>query len=721
MEGTTFGRYRLMELLGRGGMGEVWRAFDTTTNRVVALKVLPAHLASDPTFEQRFRREAFAAASLNEPHVVPIHNFGEIDGRLYVDMRLVEGRDLHTILQSGPLAPMRAIKIIEQVASALDAAHRIGLVHRDVKPSNILVGEKDFAYLIDFGIARATGETGLTSAGDVVGTWAYLAPERITSGQLDPRSDIYALACVMFECLTGRQPFPGDSLEQQVGSHLGLPPPRPSVVRRGLAADVDTVVAKGMAKNPDERYSTVTELVEAARTAITVPTARVQPQWREPVRQERHVDPPTQRLAGEHRHLAAQGGASPTAPTQQSPASEPRLPAHRPAPPPPPPKAPAPPPASAAPGKPSKSAKRSRILIASVIAVIAVVIAGTVIVLNLASNGESPSATTDSPATGLGAQPSAGGDGLFTGAQPWTTDVSGAAKSDRSDAIIQTLAKMGGWGTDNKFQIDFSVPIFYADSNTPQMRVVGREDYCFGGAPDCDSVPAQMPVPQNANVGGSSNLTCDNSGNTPGQDDCPLLVVDRNANKLYETYQATQDGETLMVTGFFIWDLNKQYPQNLRGDQCTSADAGGFPIAALTPTADEVASGTINHTLRFILPNDRMKHDVYVHPASHAGGPESTDPNAPPYGVRFRLKADFDESGYSDSEKVVLRALKTYGMLLSDGGQVPLTFADDRTSMAKWADLGIDAQSFSALTADQFEVVELGPEIPLTYDCVRSP
>ncbi|WP_156746042.1 serine/threonine-protein kinase, partial [Mycobacterium sp. 1423905.2] len=227
MEGTPFGRYRLIELLGRGGMGEVWRAYDTETQRVVAVKVLPANLANDPIFEQRFRREALAAAGLNEPHVVPIHNFGEIDGRLYVDMRLVHGRDLGAIIADGPLDPERTVKIIEQVASALRAAHRIGLVHRDVKPSNILVTEDDFAYLIDFGIARAAGSSRMTGTGNVIGTWAYMAPERLTTGQTDPRGDTYALGCVFYECLTGNQPFPGDSLEQQIGGHLSLPPPRP--------------------------------------------------------------------------------------------------------------------------------------------------------------------------------------------------------------------------------------------------------------------------------------------------------------------------------------------------------------------------------------------------------------------------------------------------------------------------------------------------------------
>ena len=231
-----------------------------------------------------------------------------------------------------------------------------------------------------------------------------------------------------------------------------------------------------------------------------------------------------------------------------------------------------------------------------------------------------------------------------------------------------------------------------------------------------------MPVPAGAYFEGSQNLICDPSGNTEGQGDCHLLVVERDEHKLYEVYQGSKKGskneEAITAQGFFVWDLKKSYPETLRGDQCTSADAAGFPIAALLPTPDEVASGAVHHPLRFILPNDRMKKGVYVRPATHAGGPDSTDPNAPPYGVRFRLKADFDESSYSASERVILKALKTYGMLLSDGGEVPLTFADDRTSTAKWSNLGIQAESFSKIRVDQFEAVELGPDVPVTYNCV---
>ncbi|MDT5370249.1 MAG: hypothetical protein QOC62_4680 [Mycobacterium sp.] len=277
MEGTPFGQYRLIDLLGRGGMGEVWKAFDTATRRVVAVKVLPAQLAADPVFEQRFRREAFTAAALSEPHVVPIHNFGEIDGRLYVDMRLIEGQDLEHVLAKGPLDSARSVKIIEQVASALNAAHRVGLVHRDVKPSNVLLAEDDFAYLIDFGIARGTDETGLTGTGNVIGTWPYMAPERFTTGQADTRADIYALACVLYECLTASRPFPGQSVEQQIAGHLTTPPPRPSTARPGVSRQLDAVIAKGMAKDPDQRYATTTELARAARSAVTAPIPKVIP------------------------------------------------------------------------------------------------------------------------------------------------------------------------------------------------------------------------------------------------------------------------------------------------------------------------------------------------------------------------------------------------------------------------------------------------------------
>jgi serine/threonine-protein kinase len=278
VDGTPFGRYRLVELLGRGGMGEVWRAYDTSTDRVVAIKVLPQHLADDQAFVQRFRREAHTAARLDSPHVVPIHTYGEIDGRLYVDMRLINGRDLNTVLAGGPLSPARAVRIIEQIAEALHAAHEIGLMHRDVKPSNILLDKNDFAYLIDFGIARAAEDTKLTSTGSMIGTLQYVAPERLRSGsEVDARADVYALACVLYECLTGSPPFPGNSPELLMMAHLSTPPPQPSTGAPEVPDQFDEVIATGMAKDPDQRYATTVELASAARDAITNPIPRPEP------------------------------------------------------------------------------------------------------------------------------------------------------------------------------------------------------------------------------------------------------------------------------------------------------------------------------------------------------------------------------------------------------------------------------------------------------------
>jgi serine/threonine protein kinase len=269
-----FGHYELLELLGRGGMGEVYRAYDTRTDRIVALKVLPPHLAQDTLFQQRFRRESQAAAGVNDPHVVPIHSYGEIDGRLYLDMRLIEGLNLGAILaeRDRPLGPQLAVKVVEQVGSALDGAHAAGLVHRDVKPSNILISEREFVYLIDFGLARTAGDPGLTTAGSTLGTLAYMAPERFSGGS-DPRCDIYALTCVLYECLTGSRPYPDDSLEQQIAGHMVAPPPRPSESDPKLAA-FDAVIAKGMAKEPAKRYRTGSELAEAARRALNTPPPR---------------------------------------------------------------------------------------------------------------------------------------------------------------------------------------------------------------------------------------------------------------------------------------------------------------------------------------------------------------------------------------------------------------------------------------------------------------
>jgi serine/threonine protein kinase len=265
--GTAFGKYTIISLLGKGGMGEVYEAYDTEKNRTVALKILADGFADDATFRKRFQRESHAAAVLQEPHVIPIHDWGEIDGRLYIDMRLVHGQTLDELIAEGPLEPSRAVAIIGQVGAALDAAHTEGLLHRDIKPHNIIVTQADFAYLVDFGIAETKGDTRLTTAGMPIGTINYMAPERFTDQDATPAVDVYSLACVLYESLTGDSPFSRDSLENMVAAHLASPPPRPSVTNPRVPATFDAVIARGMAKDPDDRYGTAGGLVRAAQRA----------------------------------------------------------------------------------------------------------------------------------------------------------------------------------------------------------------------------------------------------------------------------------------------------------------------------------------------------------------------------------------------------------------------------------------------------------------------
>jgi serine/threonine-protein kinase len=266
--GSAFGKYNLVGLLGKGGMGEVYEAYDTEKNRTVALKILVDALSNDATFRTRFQRESQAAAILQEPHVIPIHDWGEIDGRLYIEMRLVRGQTLDELIAKGPLEPSRAVAIIAQVGDALDAAHAEGLTHRDIKPHNIIVTQTDFAYLVDFGIAESRGDSRLTTAGTPIGTMNYMAPERFSGREARPAVDVYSLACVLYEALTGDSPFANDSLQNLVAAHLASPPPRPSVTNPRVPAAFDAVIARGMAKDPDDRYGTAGGLVRAAQRAV---------------------------------------------------------------------------------------------------------------------------------------------------------------------------------------------------------------------------------------------------------------------------------------------------------------------------------------------------------------------------------------------------------------------------------------------------------------------
>ncbi|WP_231110345.1 serine/threonine-protein kinase, partial [Mycobacterium avium] len=258
--GTRLGPYELRSLIGTGTLGEVYRAYDTVKDRLVALKLLRGEL--DAGFRQRLWRECRAVTRLQEPHVLPLHDFGEIDGVPFIDMQLVDdGGSLKELLrEQGGLEPSRAASITGQVARALDAAHAAGLMHLDVKPENILLTHDHFTYLADFGLAQAAGDEKLSRT--------YMAPERFTTGSLGPQTDIYSLACVLYECLTGQPPFEGADPGELRSAHLLSPAPRPSIMRRGVGRAFDDIITRGMAKQRSARFASAGELARAASEAV---------------------------------------------------------------------------------------------------------------------------------------------------------------------------------------------------------------------------------------------------------------------------------------------------------------------------------------------------------------------------------------------------------------------------------------------------------------------
>lgn len=269
--GTDFLGFRMEELIGRGGMGVVYRAYDLRLRRTVALKLVAPSLARDERFRERFARESELVMSLEHPNVVPIYDAGDVDGRVYLAMRLVDGTDLGSALRAeGALEPSRAVAVCRQIASALDAAHTQGLVHRDVKPSNVLLDQTGHAYLADFGLTRRLDDQSSGASGDErsIGTPAYLAPEQLTGRPVDGRADIYSLGCLLYECLTGEAVFPRESRLAVAWAHLEEEPPRASRRRIGLPEAIDGVISRAMAKEPEERYPTCAALISAAEEAL---------------------------------------------------------------------------------------------------------------------------------------------------------------------------------------------------------------------------------------------------------------------------------------------------------------------------------------------------------------------------------------------------------------------------------------------------------------------
>jgi hypothetical protein len=291
----------------------------------------------------------------------------------------------------------------------------------------------------------------------------------------------------------------------------------------------------------------------------------------------------------------------------------------------------------------------------------------------------------------------------------WTQDVSNAPVDPQSPAIISWLADAGGWGN-GRMQVDFSIRVLQADANTPMVPFHPGDEFYM---PDSDSIKS-VPLPVGGGIESGSGYQCN-----VDDADCHLIVVDRGQNKLYEAYQATMKKDAMTATFIGVWDLSRVYPLTGRGEQCTSADAAGFPIAPLLFNADEIASGSINHAIRFILPNQKIRAGVYVRPATHAGGPRGPI-NAPPYGAHLRLKSTFDVSQLSPSAQVVARALQKYGMLLADGGNIALTAQSDADTTVKYDDVGFGPHDLRALKVTDFEVLDFGKPIRVTNDCVRN-
>ena len=327
--------------------------------------------------------------------------------------------------------------------------------------------------------------------------------------------------------------------------------------------------------------------------------------------------------------------------------------------------------------------------------------------------GTSSAAGTTGPAVATGGT-------LFPATAIWYQDVSTAALDSESSTVISGLQSKGGWGNGGRFQIDFSIEVLQADASVQPRAFTPTDDFYD---PDCDAVP--VPVPPGGNLEGESNYTCSLDG------DCHLIVV--QGTKLYEMWRANLTGGSATGTPFnggclAVWDLSRDYWKPAmppapfaRGDQCTSADAAGYPMAALLFSADEVKAGAINHAIRFILPNDRIRKSAYVHPATHSGAGKGTPTSdTVPYGARFRLKSSFDLTSLpSDGARVVARALQRYGMFLADGGNIALTAQADTHTTAKWDRL-LGSLDLAAIKVTDFDMVDGGTRIPLTLDCVRT-
>ena len=411
--GSVFRGYRVDSVIGHGGMGAVYLATHLRLERRVAIKVLLPELAADESFRERFIRESQLAASLEHPNIVPVYDSDEEDGVLYIAMRFIEGEDLGSLLRrNGALEPEQALSVIGQAGSALDAAHASGLVHRDVKPANILIaGDGKHVYLTDFGVAKRLAAPGLTRTGFFVGTVDYCSPEQIEGKTIDARSDIYALGGVLFHCLAGRPPYEKDSDVAVITAHLLDPPPTISSVDANLPPAVDAVIEKAMAKRPDDRYQTAADLVTDARDAITEPRSTTAASPTDPSRNAQATETVEAAVVAPASETVAAPETAP--PTEPSPVVEGET------------------------AEPTVAAKAARRLPASrrtlIVVGVLVLAAVAAVVAVLATRGGSTKSTSPPP------PPPAAGPGVPTTARPWLASAGGSLYATSPRGVVAQL------------------------------------------------------------------------------------------------------------------------------------------------------------------------------------------------------------------------------------------------------------------------------------------
>ncbi len=625
--GEVIAGYRLEGVLGRGGMSVVYQAEHIRLGRRVALKLLAPALAHDPGFRQRFETEWRRAAAIDHPNIIPVYDAGEGDGQLYIAMRYVEGADLKsTLAGEGHLGIGRTLSILEQVAAALDAAHARGLVHRDVKPANILVEEpSEHVYLTDFGIVKDTQVTqGVTASGFFLGTVDYAAPEQIEGLAVDARTDVYALGCVLFECLVGRPPFARGTDMAALHAHLTEPPPLIASIRPELGVALNAVLERALAKRKEDRFPSCSDFIRAARSAAL-----------------QHPAAP----AGEET-LAAPPGPAP----------------------------------------PVRDRLRRRPPVWAAAAVLALAAGGAAAGAYFATRPDASSAPTpteaehaddaaSAAASSSGEVTAIGDCQMFPSDNPWNRDVSNDPVDPKSDTYIARISGAGDHFLHADFGPDFGIPFTVVPEGQPLVPVT------FTDYPE-ESDPGPYPIPPDAPI--------------ERTDDGHLLVLQTGSCELYELYDARRSGNGWEASSGAVFDLSSN---DLRPDGWTSADGAGLPILPGLARYEEVSNGEINHALRFTV--DRAQR-AFIHPATHFGSSEN--PDDPPMGLRLRLKASYDISDFDGQARVILEALKRYGMIVADQGTSWfITGAPD----PGWNNDDLD--QLKRVPGDAFEVVESEP------------